>query len=205
MISINQNVQPVVITTPVNVQSNTSTSRILVQPELGPDMQMDVCGVFCRIWDGDMSIGDVNGDGVLETTFTDIQPPFHPTRDEALRALPLCCNPRPGSGEDLYLYLYKTDDLILRGNYIPLALVNNNRDDICEICKYGLVIWFAEPIAVYQSESFRFVVQNNNTATASYDTYTRVDISFICNIIDKAATLRLIQKLQEKKQAGVVV
>ena len=206
---VNQNNQPLTITEKVAVQAGQTTDYINIWPGMGPDEQMNIYGLYCRIQDGAFNIGDIDNDGTNEFTFTDIQDVFIPsTRPEDYLALPVCCNPRPGMGESLDLLFFKDRHQLMRDNHIPLAIFNNSRpeltcdqEDMSDCGGHtGKILIFKEPFAIYPSERFRIQVRNNNTVLVSdldNTTYSFVVISFLCEVIDKAITLELLKQQQD--------
>ena len=169
---------------------------------MGPNEQLNVWGIFCRIENGDVNIGDVNHDNTDEITFTDIYGLYLPSRPQEMATLPLCCNPRPGMGESLYLSLYKGKKMILRRNEVALALINNSihistEEEREQDAMHGeehttKLLLLDEPLAFYKSEKPQVRVRNANTATPTNETYSRVKISFLCEIVDKKATLAVM-------------
>jgi len=206
---VNQNNQPLIITEKVAVQAGQTSQFIDIWPGMGPDEQMNIYGLYCRIQDGAVNIGDIDNDGTSEFTFTDIQDVFIPsTRPEDYLALPVCCNPRPGMGEALDLLLFKGRHQIMRDNFIPLAIFNNPRPELTcdqqDMSDCGghtsKILIFKEPFAIYPSERFRIQVRNNNPVPVDdrdNSSYSYVEISFLCEVIDKAITLELLQQQEQ--------
>lgn len=185
------------------VQTQETTSFITAYTDLGPNEQLNIFGMFCEIEYGSKNIGDVDEDGTEEFTYTDITELYVPNRNQIHRALPLCCNPRNGPGEFLFLELWRSNFKLLRGHQIPLAMFNNKNlptsdpindcDDENMPCKgHSKELLFTEPITIYPSETFRFRVVNSNLVDEDTDTYSVVNISFICEIVDKKETLELL-------------
>lgn len=193
-----------IVTVLVQVQSGETTDLIRVATGMGPYNQLNVYGMYCRIQDGDWNMGDIDGDNTDEITFTDIQPVNVSSRLAAFAALPLCCEPRQGMGMSLYLFLFRDKREVLRGNHIPLAIFNNDTSDIkaetgCEHCPEhtGKILLFYEPLAYYPTEKFNIKVMNRNTVAEDDlgdDTYSMVEISFLCEVVNKAATLKIINE-----------
>jgi hypothetical protein len=206
---VNQNNSPIVLTALVRVQAGQITDFIEIYAGMGPYEQMNIYGFYCRIEDGDFNMGDIDDDGNDETTFTDIHNLYLTSRDDEFAALPLCCNPRPGMGEALDMYLYRGTHPALRGNFISLALFNNNTTEIScgadtpSDCPQhtGKSLVFREPLSVYPSEQFRIKVRNNNTVPEDElddDTYSQVRISFFGEIINKKQTLAILEGASER-------
>ena len=149
----------------------------------------------------------MNDDNLQGVTFSDILDVHWPTRDQEYLTLPLCCDPRPGMGEALYLELWRdTTKQILRKNAIPLALFNNadhidpemegdpTFEENFRERHTGKMLIFTEPVAYYPTEGFNIRVRNDNTQfTVDDPAYSIVDISFVCEIVDKRATMELLE------------
>ena len=200
---VNQNIQPLVLTETVYVQADSTTDYINIDMAIGQRDQLNLFAIYCRIVDGNFNLRDINDDGVNEFTFTDVQPPFLPTRADVFGALPMCCNPRTWQG--LYLKIYRNEEQMFRRHDIPLSILNNDAllikaeagcapvDDCPQ--HTGKILPLKEPLAFEPSEELRIRVQNTNPiaeADQDADTYSAVKISFLCETVRKDATLEIM-------------
>lgn len=193
---INQNNQPDVITEVIDAQSNGYTDFVTVNLGMAPQDQFNIWGFFCYIEDGDINLGDIDNDAADEFTYTDIAEEYRPSRGAGDVALPLCCRPRNGMGEALYLEVWLGKKQAFHQNNIPLAAFNNNQNDNgpCPNVSCTKLLPFREALAVYPTEEFRLRVLNTNPVTADVDTYSRAHLTFIGEVVDKEMALEILKQ-----------
>lgn len=191
---MNQNNQPSIITEVIDVQSGETTDFLNINLEMGPNDQFNIWGFFCYIEAGNFNIGDIDNDGADEFTFTDIDDDYLADRAPALIDLPLCCKPRQGMGESLYLHVYRSVKEAFHMNPIPLSVFNNNKNDRDGDDASGrtMLLPFREALVVYPSEQFRLRIENANPAAERNDTYSRVYLHFMGEVIDKKVALQML-------------
>ena len=199
---MNQNNQPIIITEQVIVQSGETTDYTQISTGMGAKNQLNIFGIYCHVKTGGFDLSYITNN-IGDLTFTDIQQVFVPSvRADDFVALPVCCDPRPGMGESLDLFMYRGRRALMRGNYIPLSIFNNahtcadfdhNTPMLDRAAYTGKILIFHEPLAIYPTERLNIRVRNNNTADEDDDTYSFVTISLLGEIVDKDATLQIIR------------
>ena len=190
---VNQNPQPVVFSTDFELNAQETSAMIELQPEMGAPEQMKIYGLYVQVFPGYLDIGPSDDYPTRRRTWTDIDPLYIPVLNNPVRlrdetdtnpiytTLPICCNPRPWDDLDLSIFV--------ENNRIPNRAIDvsfiNAKDD-----KYLL---FTTPIHVLWSSRIYIRLQNNNTATPAYDTFSKVKITLVGEVLNEQELIRYEQ------------
>ena len=197
---VNQNPEPIVLSENLEIQAGDNSGDVELTHEMASPEMMDLFAVYIYIYPGYLDIGP-DGDypaPATRHTYTDINPIYIPVINNPNRpddheaenpffvTLPVCCNPRTWT--DLTL------EIRVNNNPVPSKIINIGVIN----AKLDRTIPFSTPIKLKWNQRLYIRVQNNNPATPTADTFSKVDI-VLNGEITNYEQLRLEQKVAQDR------
>ena len=187
---VNQNPQPVVFSTSFELNAGDTSDMTELVHEMGAPEQMKLMALYVQVYPGYLDIGSSDTYPNGRKTWTDIDPLYIPVKNNLVRirdetdtnpiytTLPVCCNPRPWDDIDLTIFVENNK---IPNRAIDLSFINAKDDK---------ELYFTTPIFVLWSSRMYIRAQNNNPATAAYDTFSKFKVTLVGEVINEKELAR---------------